>query len=327
MACREAGSVADARIHPSSTTEPALPHCEAIAAPILETLQRQRTSAAGRSLAAAAVRHLLFCDAAVDAQKQAEAAVWLLGRICLDDPKAQCLLLCAKPRLRDVDLGQVALQACLTGGDADEALGRVHVKYLTPCGDDSAAKPGASVATDPAVGSWSGGMPAFERLPQLTQLAWSLQRLPFKPTVVAVLGLSELVTSQRRCSGDGGKNSYAWPMSGMAAARMADAHHLALTAALLTDAVAQIGAQRQQLEQGGVTAAVIFEDDREVAEVYEDVDGTVRIGPHLEVQRQQSACLPLEHEQVQPAPQALQDKLQEIENDMGSMPAPLWSCM
>lgn len=154
-----------------------------------------------------------------DESRSAEALLELLGQLCHDlGREAHCVLICERRRLHGLRFRQSVWSS---GGPRvpDEALKRVHVKYVLP----------------PA---------ALGDIPPLFELLVGLQNLPFVPAAIAILGLTSLTSTPSSAStsnlpGAPGNPAACYIRPSLIGAAAADARHFALGAALLLDAVGQ----------------------------------------------------------------------------------------
>eukprot|EP00927_Polykrikos_kofoidii_P043204 TRINITY_DN37265_c0_g2_i1.p1 TRINITY_DN37265_c0_g2~~TRINITY_DN37265_c0_g2_i1.p1 ORF type:complete len:465 (-),score=73.09 TRINITY_DN37265_c0_g2_i1:121-1392(-) len=201
--------------------------------------------------------HAVLFNQDVGEGRRVEALLQILAEICIRDPEAQCLLICERRQLHGTNFLSPGRTSCLPeAGSAEvEALRRVHVKYVTPAAAATTHSSGVG-----GVGGLSGGA-----LPPIASLLTSIHCLTFAPTVVAVLGLMDLVASGGRSSSHGaafgssvgrssGSNGYfPWALNGGFA--LADGQHFALALGLLSDATAQLITLRRR-----PCAAFVWED-------------------------------------------------------------------
>jgi len=162
---------------------------------------------------------------AEDEGRSAEAVLEVLGQLCHElGPEAHCVLICERRRLHGVRFRQSVWSS---GGPLapDEAMKRVHIKYVLP----------------PA---------ALGDTPPLVEVLAGLQNLTFAPVAIAILGLTMLTRAATSCDasayapGVPSNPAACYVRPGLFGAAAADARHFALGAALLVDAVAQASSRR-----------------------------------------------------------------------------------
>eukprot|EP00928_Gymnodinium_smaydae_P083121 TRINITY_DN66380_c0_g1_i1.p1 TRINITY_DN66380_c0_g1~~TRINITY_DN66380_c0_g1_i1.p1 ORF type:complete len:295 (+),score=78.73 TRINITY_DN66380_c0_g1_i1:26-910(+) len=185
----------------------------------------------------------------------AEILLRSLAELCVRDPEAHCLLLCQRKTLHGSLWQTAAAERFAPGSSMEEALRRVHIKYVEP------ASSGAESRTE------SG-------LPPLSTLLVSLQCLDFTPRAIGVLGLQRLVATAAAAAAVGssgpaaggvltdGADPAAVPLpqwrSPWRGGIVADLQQFALAVGLFLDAAASVSSGYPSSGRGA--AAILWDD-------------------------------------------------------------------
>jgi len=266
--------------------------------------------------------HAVVFDKEVTVGQQAESLVRLLVDFNMQNPDAQSLLICERKSLHgglhssgpDVVFGTVA-----SGSAEENALKRVHVKYVAPMsGNDG---------RDSVVG---GSVP-------LTTLLISLQCLPFVPDIVAVLRLTDIAAvdvadSTVQLPSSFGQNVTKAPWYGSSFAALADTQQFALATGLFVDAVAQWSTLKDAELSVKPPVALLWDDAERLDEARRALVGctfdVVQRGC-LRHQALQSSDGEVPSNALVALPlfgDATASTLQE-DTHMVPLPEPLWGCM